>query len=145
MSREKQTEKVSKERQEYLKFKPFADDLRKAESWCELDGVLNRYQTVKNLSKMGYRKQSENAIEFPCKVGDKAWLVFTPRYPANPSDKGKWFMVEDGVQRLIYGAKGVSIETWNMGTISAREIGKKLFFTKEEAEKVLAKMKGGAE
>ena len=59
MSREKQNKKVSKERQEYLKFKPFADDLRKAESWCELDGVLNRYQTVKNLSKMGYRKQSE--------------------------------------------------------------------------------------
>lgn len=59
MSKEKQNEKVSKQRQEYLKFKPFADDLRKAESWCELDGVLNRYQTVKNLSKMGYRKQSE--------------------------------------------------------------------------------------
>ena len=59
MSREKQTKKVSKDRQEYLKFKPFADDLRKAESWCELDGVLNRYQTVKNLSKMGYHKQSE--------------------------------------------------------------------------------------
>jgi Zn-finger protein len=97
------------------------------------------------LYNAGYRKQSENVIEFPCKVGDKAWFVFTPRYPANPSDKGKWFMVEDGVQRLIYGAKGVSIETWNMGTISAREIGKKLFFTKEEAEKVLAKMKGGAE
>lgn len=95
------------------------------------------------LYNAGYRKQSENTIEFPCKVGDKAWFVFTPRFPANPSDKGKWFMVEDGVQRLIYGAKGVSIETWNMGTISAREIGKKLFFTKEEAEKVLAKMKGG--
>lgn len=53
---EKQTKKESKKRQEYLKFKPFADDLRKAESWCELDGVLNRYQTVKNLHKMGYRK-----------------------------------------------------------------------------------------
>ena len=63
MSRDKQTEKVSKQRQEYLKFKPFADDLRKAESWCELDGVLNRYQTVKNLSKMGYRKASEVVIE----------------------------------------------------------------------------------
>jgi len=59
MSEEKQIEKVSKQRQEYLKFKPFADDLRKAESWCELDGVLNRYQTAKNLSEMGYHKQSE--------------------------------------------------------------------------------------
>jgi hypothetical protein len=63
MSRDKQTEKVSKQRREYLKFKPFADDLRNAESWCELDGVLNRYQTVKNLSKMGYRKSSEVARE----------------------------------------------------------------------------------
>ena len=56
MNKEKQVKKMSKSRQEYLKFKPFADDLREAESWCELDGVLNRYQTVKNLSKMGYRK-----------------------------------------------------------------------------------------
>ena len=63
MSIEKQTKKVSNKRQEYLKFKPFADDLRKAESWCELDGVLNRYQTVKNLHKMGYRKASEVARE----------------------------------------------------------------------------------
>ena len=55
----KQIEKMTKSKREYLKFKPFADDLRKAESWCDLDGVLNRYQTVKNLYKMGYRKQSE--------------------------------------------------------------------------------------
>ena len=63
MNKEKQIKKVSKQRQEYLKFKPFADDLRKSESWCELDGVLNRYQTVKNLSKMGYRKSSDVARE----------------------------------------------------------------------------------
>ena len=63
LNKDKQIKEVSKQRQEYLKFKPFADDLRKAESWCELDGVLNRYQTVKNLSKMGYRKASEVARE----------------------------------------------------------------------------------
>ena len=59
MTEQKQIKKASKAREEYSKFKPFADDLRKAESWCALDGVLNRYQTVKNLSKMGYRKQIE--------------------------------------------------------------------------------------
>lgn len=59
----KQIEKMSKQRQEYLKFKPFADDLRKAESWCELDGVLNRYQTAKNLFKIGYRKQEWISVE----------------------------------------------------------------------------------
>ena len=83
-------------------------------------------------------KQSENSVEFPCKVGDAVWLVYTPKWPADPADKGKWFMLEDGVQRLIYGAKGISIETWNMGTISAKEIGKKLFLVQEEAEKALA-------
>lgn len=89
-------------------------------------------------SLCGCYKDNSRYIELPCKVGDAVWIVYTPRYPANPSDKGKWFMREDGVQRLIYGAKGVSIETWNMGTMSAKEIGKKIFFTKEEAEKALA-------
>lgn len=73
----------------------------------------------------------------PCKVNDPVWIVYTPRWPANPADKGKWFMIEDGVQRIIYGAKGLSIETWNMGTIPAKDIGKKLFFDKEEAERML--------
>ena len=73
----------------------------------------------------------------PCKVGDKVWLVFTPKHPANKEDKGKWFMVQDGVQRIIYGAKGISIETWNMGTIPEKEIDKKLFFIEEEAKAVL--------
>ena len=74
----------------------------------------------------------------PCKVGQVVWLVFTLKYPANPADKGKWFMVQDGVQRIIYGAKGLSIETWNMGTIPEKEIGNKLFFNEAEAEKALA-------
>ena len=38
---------------------------------------------------------------------------------------------------IIYGVKGWSVETWNVGTIPAKEIGKKLFFTKEEAEAAL--------
>ena len=72
----------------------------------------------------------------PCNVGQTIWLVYTPKHPADPNDKGKWFIEQDGVQRVIFGAKGVSIETWNMGTIPGKEIGKKLFFTKEEAEAV---------
>lgn len=48
---------MKKDRETYLKFKPMADDLRQAESWCDLDGVLNRTETMQNLYKMGYRKQ----------------------------------------------------------------------------------------
>ena len=77
----------------------------------------------------------------PCKVGDFVWLVFTPKYPANPNDYGKWFMSDDGVQRIIYGKKGLSIETWNMGVIPAKELGKKLFLTKEQAEEKLKELK----
>jgi hypothetical protein len=81
----------------------------------------------------------ENGVILPpCKVGQEVWLVFTPKFPANPADKGKWFMTQDGVQRIILGAKGFSVETWNVGTIPAKEIGKKLFLTREEAEKELA-------
>ena len=80
MSRDKQTEKVSRQRREYLKFKPFADDLRKAESWCELDGVLNRYQTVKNLSKMGYRKSADVAEEIFAEIEKEIELALDSNY-----------------------------------------------------------------
>ena len=85
---------------------------------------------------------NEGVIVPPCKVGDCVWLVFTPKYPANPNDYGKWFMSADGVQRIIYGKKGFSIETWNMGTISAKELGKTVFLTKEEAEEKFKEREG---
>lgn len=82
-------------------------------------------------------KNESRYIELPCNVGDTVWVVFTPKHPANPNDKGKWYIVQDGVQRILYGSKGLSIETCNMGTISAKEMGRKLFLTREEAEKAL--------
>ena len=82
-------------------------------------------------------KDESRYIELPLKVGDTVWVVFTPKHPANPNDKGQWFIVEDGVQRILCGSKGLSIETWNMGTISEKEMGRKLFLTREEAEKAL--------
>ncbi len=81
---------------------------------------------------------SKSVICSPCKVGDVVWVVYTPKWPANPSDKGKWFMRQDGIQRIIFGAKGVSFETWNMGTMPSKAIGEKLFLTREEAEAALA-------
>lgn len=78
----------------------------------------------------------------PCKVNDDVWLVYSPPHPADPADKGKWFMMQDGVQRIICGAKGLSIETWNVGTIPAKEIGIKLFFNEADAEKALAERQG---
>ena len=88
--------------------------------------------------KIAERLIDEGVIVPPCKVGDRLWLVYTPKWPADPADKGKYFMREDGVQRIIFGSKGLSIETWNTGTMPAKVIGEKLFFSREEAETALA-------
>ena len=53
----------AKDKEMRLKFKKMADDMRKAESWCDLDGVLNRIKTMQNLYEMGYRKQEWISVE----------------------------------------------------------------------------------
>ena len=73
----------------------------------------------------------------PCKVTDLLYVIYSPKHPANPSDKGKWFMATARVNRIKLGAKGFSIETW-MGSFSESEIGKTVFFTQAEAERALA-------
>ena len=76
---------MSRDKQTYLKFKPFADDLREAEVWCELDGVINRNKTVQNLYEMGYRKSSEVAEEIFSEIENtlKDCLWFLENHPSN--------------------------------------------------------------
>ena len=86
-----------------------------------------------------------DAVEVPCKIGDSLWCVYSPPYPANPADKGKWYMGEFEVARFHYGAKGLSIEMYGFGTVAGKEIGKTAFLSRKEAEAALAKMDGGNE
>lgn len=86
-----------------------------------------------------------DAIVLPCKIGDFLWCVYSPPRPANPADKGKWYMGEFEVARFHYGVKGLSIEMYGFGTVAVKEIGKTVFLTREEAENALAKMDGGNE
>lgn len=74
----------------------------------------------------------------PCKVGEELYCVYSPPRPANPADKGKWYMGEFEVARFHYGVKGLSIEIYGYGTVNENEIGKTVFFNREEAEKALA-------
>lgn len=74
----------------------------------------------------------------PCKVGDELYCVYSPPYPANPADKGKWFMGEFEVARFHYGVKGLSIEMYGYGTVKESDFGKTVFLNREEAEKALA-------
>ncbi len=117
------------------------DRLKKLHAKAHSEWLQKEYdhKTDKNISEYAADYLIANGVIVPpCKIGDEIWYVFTPKYPADPDDKGKWFMVKDGVQRIIYGARGLSIETWNVGTISEKEIGKKLFFTRKEAKIALA-------
>lgn len=79
----------------------------------------------------------------PCKVGDELYCVYSPPYPANPADKGKWFMGKFEVARFHYGVKGLSIEMYGYGTVKESEIGKTVFLTREEAERALAERQEG--
>ena len=116
----------------------------------QINVLAELLENLDDLPFYTYKDEAEYLIDEygvivpPCKVGDYIWLVFTPKYPANPNDYGKWFMKQDGVQRIIFGAKGLSIETWNMGTIPAKELGKKIFLTKEEAEQKLKELNNNA-
>lgn len=74
----------------------------------------------------------------PCKVGEELYCVYSPPRPANPADKGKWYMGEFEVARFHYGVKGLSIEMYGYGTVNVNEIGKTVFLTRKEAEKALA-------
>lgn len=86
-----------------------------------------------------------DAVVLPCKIGDSLWCVYSPPFPANPADKGKWYMGEFEVARFHYGVKGLSIEMYGFGTVAWKEIGKTIFLTREEAEAAIAKMDGGNE
>lgn len=86
-----------------------------------------------------------DAVVLPCKIGVSLWCVYSPPRPANPANKGKWYMGEFEVARFHYGVKGLSIEMYGFGVVAVKEIGKTVFLSREEAEKALAKMDGGNE
>lgn len=100
------------------------------------------YTTTKiaeHLYTAGYRKQSENTVELPCKVGDKVWCISNYAKP-------KEFQItiltisENQYSFVIEANKGIYKHYCDKDSV-----GKYVFFTKEEAENALVKMKDGAE
>lgn len=138
--------KISKET--YLKIKPMADDLRKAEVWCELDGVLTRSETMYNLYEMGYRKLSDNVIELPCKVGQTVYTIHGKMGKVTSihqnlvgNETGRW-VVTAWFDNYYADSKEAGFECGTHRTFYFDSFGKTVFLTREEAEKAL---KGGAE
>ena len=79
------------------------------------------------------RRAKTMIIETPYELEEIVYHVYTPRSPANPQDKGKWFVTPGFVNRFLYGKRGLSIDITWVGTISAKEVGVTLFNDLESA------------
>jgi hypothetical protein len=119
------------------------EEMVKTVSACECD-CLNcktcySWELCEALYNAGYRKQSENVIELPCKVGDKV-------YRTSGNYCGE--RIFEGVVGQISIYNNGEIRFWMYGHplgFACDDIGKTVFLNKEEAENALAKMKGGGE
>ena len=134
MSREKQIEEM-------------AEDLAKHSFFYNGGCCMNYSNTAKLLYEAGYRKQSKNTIELPCKVGDEVYMPWVWK-----DTSGIAILT---VERMSITEAGQSIRTdlwsddedywlaYNCGVFKFDDVGKTVFLTKEKAENALAKMKGG--
>lgn len=102
--------------------------------FCEGDAL--------KLYNAGYRKQSENNIELPCKVGDTLYHVIDPEdisWGRVLEVKVKSIEIEDTIRFFVRTVKNY---LHNYAYVNIADFGKTVFFTQKEAEQVLAKTKG---
>ena len=104
--------------------------IRKSEVIDAIKRVLGGYCMGSAVASAINKIQPVNAVELPCKVGDE---LFEPcmRCGTVHGRTVKGFTVTDRVELI-------NCETKNF---FVREVGDKVFFTKEEAEKALEEMK----
>lgn len=105
-------------------------------------------KTAESLYNAGYRKQSENVIELLCKVGDTVYVPWRWAFQQGvatvrieeikfyDSQMHYMFFIDMESDNECFNQ---SFGGWKLG----KSIGVSVFLTKEEAEKALAKMKGG--
>lgn len=136
MSKEKQIEEMARD---------MCDSCREAVTAeeCQLNCCDGVRQHAEALYARGYRKQSENVIELPCKIGETMYVV--SRYYT-----GSWEIFKCKVDSItMYGTHTfislISVKgNFTFGE-NVSSINKNVFFAEEEAKKAWAKMKGGAE
>jgi hypothetical protein len=120
--REKQIEEIRKDI-----FAAFGGYEKWEEDWQSL---------AKAVYNAGYRKQNENTVELPCKVGDTVYRVKRRR--------GGWNILPREVTSITYRLDHLYRVVWEIFSTETDILGKTVFLTEIEAEKALAKMKGGA-
>ena len=98
----------------------------------------------------GYRKQGENTVELPFKVGDTVYVpwrwAFQQAVAIVKVEEIKFY--DSQMHYMFLVDMESDNECFNQsfgGWKTDASIGKTVFLTREEAEKTLAKMKGGAD
>lgn len=147
MSREKQIDKLCNDLN-----KIFDEEYRERR-------IITAYHTAKGLYEQGYRKQSKNVIELPCKVGDTVYAISESRIEECRCDEICIYGNDNIVMtehNCDYDCKGCPFSSWGQDysgehscqgeygvySFNFEDFGKIVFLTREEAE---AKMKGGEE
>lgn len=99
---------------------------------------------AQHLYNAGYRKQGENVIELPCKVGTTLYFIYNSPYADKPDLTPRIYKTADWYFEVD--KTGIVINTSDIHSFNKKYdyyLGETVFLTKEEAEEALAKMKGG--
>ena len=147
MSREKQIEEMAKC---CIYHKDGMCVIDKDISYCDL--MCKMFGFITNLYTAGYRKQSENTVELPCRVGDTVYciehktirecivkMVKSLTYDENET---KYFVEAECEIESPFYSDGRKIKH-GLSAVWEIEWGSwyRAFHTREEAEEALAKMK----
>ena len=113
---------------------------------CVCYGICIFIQEATRAYGAGYRKQSENTIELPCKAGTTLYFLYNNPYADKPDLTPRIYKTTDWYFEVD--KTGIVINTRDIHSFNKKYdyyLGETVFLTKQEAEQALAKMKGGAE
>ena len=100
--------------------------------WCAMMSVLNGIGSYDRLRELAEADKGGRLVVLPCKAGDGLWT-----FCSHPVEQVYSFTVTD-----ISTLNGrTMLNTSRCGVIDARDVGKTVFLTREEAEAALEAMK----
>lgn len=108
-----------------------AEVLSMSAEWCAMMSVLTSIGSYDRLRELAEADKEGRVVVLPCRVGDGLWTFCT-----HPVEQVYSFTVTD-----ISTLNGrTMLNTSRCGVIDARDVGKTVFLTREDAEKALEAM-----
>ena len=109
---------------------------------AKADDTCRALTISKALYDEGWRKQSENVIELPCKVGTTLYFLYNSPYADNPDLTPRIYKTTDWYFEVD--KTGIVINTSDIHSFNKKYdyyLGETVFFTQEEAKKVIDELK----